>query len=52
MRLVPPIRPPAGVHASCAGGLVGHRRILNAYEEAIRSGYRFSSYGDASFLEW
>lgn len=34
------------------GTLVGHRQILDAYEEAIRAGYRFYSYGDASFLEW
>jgi S-adenosylmethionine:tRNA ribosyltransferase-isomerase len=34
------------------GTLVGHRRILDAYAEAIRAGYRFYSYGDASLLEW
>jgi S-adenosylmethionine:tRNA ribosyltransferase-isomerase len=31
--------------------MVGRQRILAAYEEAIREGYRFYSYGDACFLE-
>ena len=29
----------------------GYARMRHAYDEAIRSGYRFYSYGDASFLE-
>ena len=28
----------------------GRRNILNAYQEAIRKGYRFYSYGDAMFI--
>ena len=31
--------------------LVGRRRILDAYEEAVRHRYRFYSYGDAMFIE-
>lgn len=34
------------------GTLVGHRRILDAYAEAIAAGYRFYSFGDACLLEW
>jgi S-adenosylmethionine:tRNA ribosyltransferase-isomerase len=30
--------------------LVGHERILQIYEHALREGYRFFSYGDASLL--
>lgn len=33
------------------GALVGRRRILDAYAEAVRQGYRFYSYGDACFVE-
>ena len=28
----------------------GRKRILSAYEEAVRSGYRFYSYGDAMLI--
>jgi S-adenosylmethionine:tRNA ribosyltransferase-isomerase len=28
----------------------GRERILNAYSEAIRRGFRFYSYGDAMFI--
>ena len=31
--------------------LSGRERILDAYAEAVREGYRFYSYGDATFLE-
>jgi len=31
--------------------LVGRERLLSAYEEAVRLGYRFFSYGDACFFE-
>jgi S-adenosylmethionine:tRNA ribosyltransferase-isomerase len=33
------------------GALVGRQRILDAYAEAVAQGYRFYSYGDASFVE-
>jgi S-adenosylmethionine:tRNA ribosyltransferase-isomerase len=33
------------------GALVGRRRILDAYAEAVQQGYRFYSYGDACFVE-
>ncbi len=33
------------------GALVGRKRILDAYAEAVAQGYRFYSYGDASFVE-
>lgn len=31
--------------------VVGRERVLSAYEEAVREGYRFFSYGDSSLLE-
>lgn len=31
--------------------LVGRQRILDAYDEAVRNGYRFYSYGDAMLIE-
>jgi S-adenosylmethionine:tRNA ribosyltransferase-isomerase len=31
--------------------VVGRERVLAAYEEAVREGYRFFSYGDSSLLE-
>jgi len=40
------------VAAFCSpGGLGGVSLILKAYQEAIRQGYRFYSYGDAMFIE-
>lgn len=33
------------------GTLVGRRRILAAYNDAVASGYRFYSYGDCCFIE-
>ena len=33
------------------GTLVGRRRILAAYDEAVARGYRFYSYGDCCFIE-
>jgi S-adenosylmethionine:tRNA ribosyltransferase-isomerase len=32
-------------------GLEGRDRILRAYAEAVRNGYRFFSYGDAMLIE-
>lgn len=32
------------------GALVGRERLLEAYEHAVRGGYRFYSYGDAMLL--
>ena len=34
------------------GTLVGRQRILDAYAVAVEGGYRFYSYGDATFVEW
>ena len=33
------------------GTLVGRRRLLDAYADAVREGYRFYSYGDCCFIE-
>ena len=33
------------------GAFRGRERVLAAYEEAVRAGYRFFSYGDAMLLE-
>ena len=38
------------VSALAGPGDEGRRRILAAYEEAVRSGYRFYSYGDAMLI--
>jgi S-adenosylmethionine:tRNA ribosyltransferase-isomerase len=32
------------------GAFAGRERILAAYDEAIRAGYRFYSYGDAMLI--
>ncbi|MFC1490447.1 tRNA preQ1(34) S-adenosylmethionine ribosyltransferase-isomerase QueA [Candidatus Latescibacterota bacterium] len=32
------------------GAFAGRQRILNAYDDAVKSGYRFYSYGDAMFI--
>ena len=29
----------------------GKRRVMDAYDHAVKQGYRFFSYGDAMFLE-
>ena len=34
------------------GTLVGRERLLAAYDVAVARGYRFYSYGDASFMQW
>ena len=34
------------------GTLVGRERLLSAYDVAVAEGYRFYSYGDASFMQW
>ena len=33
----------------CAFG--GHEKVIRAYQEAVKLGYRFYSYGDAMWME-
>ena len=32
--------------------LAGKDFVMNAYEEAVKDGYRFFSFGDAMFIVW
>jgi S-adenosylmethionine:tRNA ribosyltransferase-isomerase len=43
---------PRSTLLALVSAFAGRERILVAYREAVRRGYRFFSYGDATFIEW